>query len=328
MTRDNWNAARYDGGRRGHYESWFLRANDPSGPRAFWIRYTIFAPKGRPQDAVGELWAIAFDTQRERIVAAKEVLPISQCEFSSQGLGATVGEARLGNGELHGAVSSDAGSLAWELSFRDGQDPLLLLPERLYSAPLPKAKALVPRPFARFDGQLTVEGETWTVGDWVGSQNHNWGSKHTDHYAWGQVAGFDDAPDVFLECATARLKLGPLWTPPLTPIVVRVGNDELRLDTIRQSLRASGVLDGLTWRLESQRDDLHIVAELSAPRKHFVGLRYDNPPGGFKTCLNSKVARCELSITRGSEIRRYATQHRAAFEILTDDPDPAIPVVA
>ena len=328
MTRDSWNAARFDGGRRGHYESWFLRANHPTEPRAFWIRYTIFAPKGRPADAVGELWAIAFDAERGRIVAAKEVVPVTDCEFSPRGLGARVGPARLGETSLGGEARSDAGSLAWQLDFRGGHDPLLLLPQRLYSAPLPKAKALVPRPFARFAGQLTVDDETWTIDDWVGSQNHNWGSKHTDHYAWGQVAGFDDDPSVFLECATARLKLGPLWTPPLSPIVVRLGEEELRLDTIRQSLRASGDLDGLTWRLESERDDLRIAVEISAPREHFVGLRYDNPPGGFKTCLNCKVARCRLTITRGGETREHVTQHRAAFEILTDEPDPAIPVVA
>ena len=66
-TRDPWNAARYETGTAaGHYESWFQRANDPSGRRAFWIRYTIFAPRGRPADAVGELWAIAF--QRSEVL--------------------------------------------------------------------------------------------------------------------------------------------------------------------------------------------------------------------------------------------------------------------
>ena len=37
-----------------------------------------------------------------------------------------------------------------------------------------------------------------TLERWIGSQNHNWGRKHTDSYAWGQVAGFDDAPQTFL----------------------------------------------------------------------------------------------------------------------------------
>ena len=57
-SRDSCNGARYEPGTmRGHYESWFLRANDASGRRAFWIRYTIFSPRGRPGDAVGVLLA-------------------------------------------------------------------------------------------------------------------------------------------------------------------------------------------------------------------------------------------------------------------------------
>ena len=46
---------------------------------------------------------------------------------------------------------------------------------------------------------IDVDGVSHAVDGWVGSQNHNWGRKHTDRYAWGQVAGFDDAPGSFLE---------------------------------------------------------------------------------------------------------------------------------
>ena len=56
------NAARYRPGEpAGHYESYFLRANHPNRPLAFWIRYTVFSPAGRPEAAEGELWAIVFD---------------------------------------------------------------------------------------------------------------------------------------------------------------------------------------------------------------------------------------------------------------------------
>ena len=68
--REDWNSSRFqpaDAG--GHYESWFQRANHPSRPQAFWIRYTIFSPKGRPQDAVGELWAVYFDGEAKEAVA-------------------------------------------------------------------------------------------------------------------------------------------------------------------------------------------------------------------------------------------------------------------
>ncbi len=54
------NFTRYNNQQQGHYESFFQRANHPSRPLAFWIRYTIFSPKNRPQDALGEVWA-AFE---------------------------------------------------------------------------------------------------------------------------------------------------------------------------------------------------------------------------------------------------------------------------
>ena len=58
----NFNHARFAPGTSaaagGFYESYFQRANHPTRPLAFWIRYTLFAPRGRPADAIGEVWAI------------------------------------------------------------------------------------------------------------------------------------------------------------------------------------------------------------------------------------------------------------------------------
>jgi len=50
----------------------------------------------------------------------------------------------------------------------------------------------VPQPGLRMRGQIVLDGVAMTVDDWPGSQNHNWGRRHTDRYAWGQVAGFDE----------------------------------------------------------------------------------------------------------------------------------------
>jgi hypothetical protein len=63
---------------------------------------------------------------------------------------------------------------------------------------------------------------------------------------------------------------------------------------------------------------------MSASREAFVGLRYNNPPGGCKVCLNTKIASCELRITHkqsgpSDPIEILSSKHRAAFEILTDD---------
>ncbi|HYD79941.1 MAG TPA: hypothetical protein VEC06_09030 [Paucimonas sp.] len=328
--KEAWNRCRYrPHATGGHYESYFLRANHPARPLAFWIRYTIFSPKGRPQDAVGEVWAIHFDNENGRIAAAKEVYPLKECRIGESALGLTFGSAVLGAAKLAGGARSPSHTLQWELEYAGRQPPLLLLPAALYRGGFPKAKSLVAAPNAIFDGELRVDGEPIPIDGWQGSQNHNWGSRHTDSYAWGQVAGFEDAPDAFLECATARLRMGPLWTPAMSPIVFRDGDREYALNALGQSLLTRGDFDFFDWHIDAGSADIRLSARIHAPRSAFVGLRYANPPGGVKTCLNTKLAACELTLERaGHPARVYRTRHRAAFEILTDRHDHGVRVVA
>jgi len=325
------NDTRYVPGQRtGHYESFFVRANNPTRAQAFWIRYTIFAPQGRPEDARGELWAVFFDGKSGQHTAAKTEVPIASCDFRRDGLGAYVADARLEPGRVLGAAASGGHTIAWDLSFDGDAPPLFALPPALYTAKLPRAKTLVPLPLARFRGTIGVDGHPYPIFDWVGSQNHNWGSRHTDHYAWGQVAGFDDAPESFLEVATARLRLGPLWTPFMTLLVLRHDGREIALNSLLQSLRARGRFSYFEWTFRSENAQYLIEGRIAAPRAAFVGLRYDNPPGGVKHCLNSKLAGCVLTIAdkrRGTSVL-LETGNRAAFEILTDDHAHGVPVVA
>jgi hypothetical protein len=327
--REAWNRCRYRRGERaGHYESYFQRANHPVRPLAFWIRYTIFSPKGRPGAAVGELWAIYFDGENDRIVAAKEALPITDCVFSETGLDVRIGTAVLAEGRLEGQAASRGHALHWSLQYEGGQPPLLLLPGSLYERGFPKAKALVGSPNAVFRGMLNVNGEAIRIDGWQGSQNHNWGSKHTDAYAWGQVAGFDNAPEAFLECSTAQLRIGPLQSPPLSLIVLRAEGEEFALNSLAQAVRARAHYDFFDWRIESRSSRVCVSLHFHATQASFVGLKYDNPPGGSKICLNTKLAGCELTLVRaGLPPRTFTTKHRAAFEILTERQDHGIPVV-
>ena len=313
----------------GHYESYFLRANHPERPLGFWIRYTVFSPKGRPDAALGELWAIVFDGEARQCVAVKRELPIAECGFGGDDSpDVRIGDAALRGAEAHGAATSAGHTVGWTLAMRGEPQPLLLLPPAMYEARLPRAKSLVPVPLAIFDGQLTVDGRRLEVAGWVGSQNHNWGSRHTDHYAWGQVAGFDGQPDTFLELATARIRLGPLWTPPMTPLVLRHAGREHRLNATRLTLRARTHLSYFSWSFATATDDVAIEGTIDAPRWAVVGLRYRNPPGGEKHCLNTKLARCRLTIAdrRAGTTETLHTEHRAAFEILTDDRDHGVAI--
>ena len=328
--RDRWNAARLEpGDASGHYESWFQRANHPTRPLAFWIRYTIFCPAGRPADALGELWAIVFDGETGRITAVKRALPIAQCRFSTSELAVRIGQAELSGRALVGSAESRGHRLAWQLAWASDEPPLLLLPREMYARGFPRAKAVVAAPQAVYDGWLDLDGARIEIEGWRGSQNHNWGSRHTDRYAWGQVAGFDGAPEAFLECSTARVRLGPLWTPWLTLVVLRVGDRELAINGLVRAARARARIDGFRWTFDTRDAKLRMRGRIEAPASAFVGLRYANPPGGEKLCLNSKLASCELVLEEtGRSQRTFHTARRAAFEILGDGPGPGVPIVA
>lgn len=321
----DWNRCRFDPAMTGgHYESYFLRANHAWQPLAFWVRYTIFAPRHRYDDALGELWAIWFDGERGVIHAAKSEMPLAQCEFSRERLNVRIGTSTLTERQADGQIRGHT-ELQWSLRYACDDAPLLLLPASLYERPFPKAKAVVSAPNAAFDGWFKVDGVDMPIDGWVGSQNHNWGSRHTDEYAWGQVAGFDDADDVFLECSSARVQVGPLRTPWLTLAVLRLDGEDLCLNSLWQAWRASERMRFFDWSFETSRNDVRVCVRIHAERESFVALPYYNPPGGTKTCLNTKLAACELTIERpGQPVRRLRSANRAAFEILTDRTDHGV----
>jgi hypothetical protein len=198
---------------------------------------------------------------------------------------------------------------------------LYLLPLGLYRGDFPKAKSLVARPSAVFTGSVSVGGRTIDVDGWRGSQNHNWGSRHTDHYAFGQVAGFDNAPDSFLEVATARNRIaGPLWIPAMTPVVLRHGGREYAINSLGRMARAKATMTATGWTFSTGAGGVSITGEITAPPEAFVHLRYRNPPGGLKHCHNTKLARCTLTLVdlpHGVK-ETLVSEHGALFEILDD----------
>jgi hypothetical protein len=246
---------------------------------------------------------------------AYQSLPISRCRFDQDRLDVRIGDASLDAAALRGACEH----IAWDLRYAGSGRPLLLYPAGSYERALPAAKVLDAFPDARYDGTVSVAGETHAISQWPGMQGHNWGRRHTDLYAWAQVAGFDGAPDALFEGATARIKLGPLWTPHLTSLVLRLGDEDHSFNTPLSLLRNRGRFAGWRWSFEGVSDRLRMEGEVTGDPRHFAALQYRNPPGGSKRCLNSKIARCELRLRFPDGGRRtLVSSCRSAFEILGD----------
>jgi hypothetical protein len=119
------NDTRYhQGSTSGHYESFFVRANHPSRPLAFWIRYTIFSPRNHPEQAMGELWAIAFDGESRQHVAVRSQISLEECSFDPAGLNIQIGGARLERGALSGTAEHGAHVIQWDLRYNGAEPPL------------------------------------------------------------------------------------------------------------------------------------------------------------------------------------------------------------
>ncbi len=329
LLRDWANGSRHDPeSSRGFYESWFQRANHPTRPLAFWIRYTVFVPKDRPDDGMGELWAMFFDREGGRIVATKAVAPLASCSLGAPRLDVRMCDATLGPDALRGAARHGGHAIEWDLTYTSPSPPLLNYPAKFYAGGFPKAKALVGSPLAVFGGTLGVDGDEIAVDGWVGSQNHNWGLQHTDTYAWAQVCGFDNAPDAFLECGAGKLKFGPIWTPWLSIIVLREGDRTHELNGVGQWMKNGGRFGWYRLQIDGRKGDVRIRGTVEAEASDFVGLPYWNPPGGIRTCLNSKLARAEIVVEEtGQEPRTLVSEHRAALELLPNATDHGIDVM-
>ena len=316
------------GQKEGHYESYFQRANHPTEPLAFWIRYTLFSPRKKPQDAIGEIWAIFFNGKTQKHIAVKEEFPLQNCHFKHRALDMKIGIATLIEGKLKGKASTNNNTIEWDLVYDGAEKPLYLLPISFYHLPLPKAKALVGLPLASYTGCLKINDTQIPVENWVGSQNHNWGTEHTDRYAWGQVAGFDNHPNSFLEIATAQVKLGWVHSPKLTVIVLRHNGKDYKFNDLKQSLKNKGNYTYFNWEFSAINGQDKLMGKIFAEQAQVMGLNYYNPPGGNKTCLNTKIATAELTLShKDGTQEQFISTNRAAFEILTNDDNHGIQIL-
>ena len=123
----------------------------------------------------------------------------------------------------------------------------------------------------------------------VGSQNHNWGSQHTDHYACGQVPASTTHRASSCECSTAS-EVGPLWTPRLTPLVLRLEDRDDPPSTARPGRCAPRAdSDFGTGVRAPAATDARIEGRFEAPSSPSSGWSTTTRPA-HQDCLNSKLA--------------------------------------
>ena len=311
-----------------YYESRYIRANHPERPQALWLRETLLLPTAG--DPVADVWVMVFDPDGEGNKALKEPYPIDAADYEYDDWTARIGATHIDDRSAHGVVTGGNRSARWDLRITPGSEhEVRLLTDRAYKARIPTAKTTVRHPLAQFDGQVELDDARLVLDGWTGSVNHNWGTRHTPAYAFGQVCGFDDAPDSSLEIVTARAAVGPVLTPAATLFVFRHAGQEFAVRSILGSLQTHGRYRPFSWSFGARVRDQMIEGEMVVDNSDVIGLTYTDTDGGSRYCYNSAIATCRMQVAgKAFEHRELLATRRAMFEILTDKPHDEVPLLA
>ncbi len=310
---------------RGHVESYFLKANDPSRRRAIWVRTTIFAPRARPGSpaprALAETWAVAFDAEAGH-VAVKSSVPFEAARFSRDALDVEVDGVTLQAHASRGAVASGGRRVEWSLALRGIAPPLVHFPaDWMYDAPLPSSKLVSPLPDVRLNGEVVVNGARWSVDGWHGLVGHNWGRRNAPRYAWGHCNTWDEgAGDLVLEGLSAHVSLGPVLSPMTTLLCIRHRGESYELNALADLIMNRGEISPRRWKFEGRNARVRVTGEMWGETDDFVGLFYPNPDGTMTHCLNTKIGRARVEIEADGRAPIVARSSSAALEIGTMDP--------
>ncbi|HKP39494.1 hypothetical protein [Mycobacterium sp.] len=311
-----------------YYESRYIRANHPELPQALWLRETLLLPT--VGDPVADVWVMLFDPEGEGNRALKQPYPIAAAAYGYGDWTARIGATTLDDRSAQGVVTGGNRSARWDLRISPGSEGTVkLLTERAYKARFPTAKTTVRHPLAEFDGQLELDDARLVLDGWTGSVNHNWGTRHTPAYAFGQVCGFDDAPDSTLEIVTARAAIGSVLLPGVTLFVFRHAGQEFAVRSIRGSMQTHGRYRPFSWAFGARVGEKMIEGEITTEPADVIGLTYTDTDGGSKFCYNSAIATCRIQVAgKAFERTELVASRRAMFEILTDVRHDDVPLLA
>jgi hypothetical protein len=310
----------------GHYESFYIKAAEPGGGRALWLRHTVHKRPGAEPNA--SLWLTLFDAGAGAPRATKATYPADQLSVP-EGAYVRIGEAEIGPGRAAGSLATDAFTASWELSFEDRHPPLRHLPhERMYSAKLPRTKLLSPHPGASFSGTFELDGERIELAGWPGMVGHNWGAEHAERWIWIHGAGFEDRdPSDYLDIGAGRIKLGPWRTPWIANGAIALDGEVLKLGGLGRTYGTDIKETPTGCEFVVPGKGVTVRGKVGGPAERFVGWIYADPDGPEHNTVNSSIADIELRVERpGHSHVHLKGAARAAYELGMRETDHGIPI--
>jgi len=292
------------------YESWFVSARDPVTRRALWIRHTRHRPRQGPESVA--LWCTVVDRDHGQPPAVVK-----------QVFSAFPRDAAAGPDQFRGQATMGRGSARWDVAITGGQPPLRpLRPPALYRSPLPRTKLEATVPDGQVTGMVEIEGRRVAVSGWRGTVGHNWGSEHADSWVWLHAAGFDAAPEAWLELVLARIRVGPARSPWTAMGALSLGGSRILLGGLGRRPRVDARPDRVTADIRSPEARLRL--SVTTDDDDSVAVSYADPRGGLRSVRHAALARVELTVHRPGAPELSLSSSRGAYEYGTVQGMPGI----
>ena len=319
-------------GEAGFFEIWFLVVFDPSAPRAWWLRYTTFAPApGQPGAPRATVWAAAFDARAMPPArAGKRILPMADYRATHEGpFAVCLADAEITNVSARGTC----GRLAWDVRFTPAAHEAARAPELLHRLSLPTNVSHA-NDGIRAEGWVALDGVRVALDGAPAVQKHIWGTRRVEDLAWLYCPAFARDPDSRMEATWVQVRrdggppaLTTLWAATRDGVHDRcgipavVGNGLERLGPTRLRWHSTGPLRRL-------------VATAWCEPAALAAWVYRDPSGLDLHVAQSDIASCTLDIeTRPHPLAawraatRLACVEGAALEFHGPEPLPGVPYI-
>ncbi|OBA79744.1 hypothetical protein A9W99_19845 [Mycobacterium sp. 1164966.3] len=271
-------------GRPGRLEVWYATLSDPLTRAGLWVHCETVAPLSGAAYAHGWVtWFPADGPPYTERFGPEPVQPATGAAwFDAAG-------ARVAAEKLDGR----AGSISWDLSWKDTGAPLWTFPRLAWERELLPGAQVVLAPTADFTGSLVVGETTHRVDGWRGNVAHIYG--HGNARRWGWIHADLGDGDVLEAVTAVSHKPGLRRLAPLAFIRFRIDGKDWPASTL-PSLRMRTTLGVRHWQIEGRIGGSKVLIRVDQPSERCVSLGYTDPDGGTAVCTNTEQADIHIEI--------------------------------
>jgi hypothetical protein len=317
------------------HEVWYLKLNDPASQRALWIRFTLLS-SGNGFKRVAEAWAVYFhrDENREvKKVALKQTFDLGAFKASPKNTVLKIGENELTSTSTQGFVQSKGNSIRWDLSFSPERScHFNLIPEFFSKIGLNQTSAETLCEELIFTGMTEINGEVIHWKESPGMIGHFYGPKSGHSWTWGQCNSFKNesgnpVPFVF-EGLSVRAQVGPLKSPLISTFYFYYQGRNYHFNSLKDVIQLKSKNTLNEWQFQADRGDIVFRGYVKSDYKDFAGLTYEDTNGSLLYCANSKLSNMKVLVyKRGKLESSFSSEGTAAFEVVSRDKNPYVPIL-